>query len=172
VVAALRLEPLLAARAGGLSFGQRKRLAVAAALFRRPAWLLLDEPFAGLDPVAAGLVAQALGNLASDGAGIVVTGQDLRHVEDLVDEVVVIREGVVAFAGSLGELRSRRWVLPRSAYGALLLANFAYFPDGFAHPPIGVVPPPAPWVPWAVMLFWILFLGGLIGRVSRRQEID
>lgn len=107
VIAGLELEPLLPARAGGFSLGQRKRLAVAAALLRRPSWLLLDEPSVGLDSGAWGLVSRALRRLAAAGATIVVTGQDLKHLEELADGVVVIRDGAATFAGSLEELRQR-----------------------------------------------------------------
>jgi len=105
LAAELDLEPLLRVRADGFSFGQRKRLAVAAALLRRPSWLLLDEPSVGLDSRAWGLVSRALRSLAAEGAAIVVTGQDLKNLEDLADEIVVIRDGAAIFAGSLAELQ-------------------------------------------------------------------
>ena len=98
----LDLDPLLPVRADGLSFGQRKRLAVAAALLRRPAWLLLDEPSVGLDSEAWGRVSRALRRLAAEGTGVLVTGQDLKNLEDLADEIVVIRDGAAAFAGTPG----------------------------------------------------------------------
>ena len=105
VIAGLDLEPLLPGRSDGFSFGQRKRLAVAAALLRRPTWLLLDGPSVGLDSGAWGLVSRALRKLAAEGATIVVTGQDLKHLEELADGIVVIRDGAATFAGSLEQLR-------------------------------------------------------------------
>lgn len=107
ILSELDLDPLLPVRADGLSFGQRKRLAVAAALLRRPAWLLLDEPSVGLDSEAWGRVSRALRRLAAEGTGVLVTGQDLKNLEDLADEIVVIRDGAAAFAGTLADLRRR-----------------------------------------------------------------
>lgn len=103
----LAMEPLLRMRGDGFSFGQRKRLAVAAALLRRPSWLLLDEPSVGLDSGAWELVARALRRLAAEGAVIVVTGQDLRNLEELADEIVVIRDGTAVFSGSRTDLQRR-----------------------------------------------------------------
>ncbi|MBY6277504.1 ABC transporter ATP-binding protein [Symbiobacterium thermophilum] len=101
----LDLGSLLPLRADGLSFGQRKRLAVAAALLRRPSWLLLDEPSVGLDSGAWGAVAGTLRRLAAEGACIVVTGQDLKNLEELADQIVVIRDGAAVFAGTRAELQ-------------------------------------------------------------------
>lgn len=126
ILASLDLEQLLLARAGGYSFGQRKRLAVAAALLRRPTWLLLDEPSVGLDSGAWRLVAQALRKLAAGGATAVVTGQDLKNLEELADEIVVIRDGAAAYAGSLADLQRRHppKVRVRTSHAAQLKALF------------------------------------------------
>ncbi|MCB9565024.1 MAG: ABC transporter ATP-binding protein [Kofleriaceae bacterium] len=95
-------------RIAGWSTGQRKQLALARALLHEPELLLLDEPFAGLDPVAATEVRALLAGLARDGdRTVVLTTHDLAHVERACDHVVVAERGRVLAQGSLGELRAQ-----------------------------------------------------------------
>ena len=91
----------------GYSAGMRQRLGVAAALLRSPKVLLLDEPTSSLDPAAALEVRALVSDLAKQGAAIVLSSHDMAEVEELCDELTVINQGRVAYAGSVEELRLR-----------------------------------------------------------------
>jgi peptide/nickel transport system ATP-binding protein len=91
-------EQLLRRRACELSGGQRRRLALARALVREPALLLLDEPTGGLDALRARRVATELRALAARGTAIVLASHDLEHVGMVADAVVGIEHGHVAAA--------------------------------------------------------------------------
>jgi ABC-2 type transport system ATP-binding protein len=113
---ARRLEEML--RACGLwerrgdrvvtfSKGMRQKLAVARALLHRPRLVLLDEPFTGLDPVAAAELRASIVALAKEhGITVVLTTHDLAHVEKSCDRIAVLRAGRVVAAGTIEELRS------------------------------------------------------------------
>jgi peptide/nickel transport system ATP-binding protein len=89
-------EQLLRRRAYELSGGQRRRLALARALVRDPALLLLDEPTGGLDALRARRVAAELRALAARGTTIVLASHDLEHVGQVADAVIGIERGRVA----------------------------------------------------------------------------
>ena len=100
----------LADRAHGrleeLSHGNQQRLQLAAALVHSPELLVLDEPFAGLDPVGVGAMGEILASQAASGTAVVFSSHQLDLVEDLCDDVVIINEGAVALAGAVRELRT------------------------------------------------------------------
>ena len=100
----------LADRADGrleeLSHGNQQRLQLAAALVHTPELLVLDEPFAGLDPVGVGAMGEILASQAASGTAVVFSSHQLDLVEDLCDDVVIINEGAVALAGAVRELRT------------------------------------------------------------------
>jgi ABC-2 type transport system ATP-binding protein len=78
----------------GWSKGMRQKLAIARALMHRPELVLLDEPFSGLDPVAASELRATIVRLARvEGATVVMTTHDLAHVEKACDRVVVMKQG-------------------------------------------------------------------------------
>ncbi|MBW3085426.1 Tungstate uptake system ATP-binding protein TupC [Austwickia sp. TVS 96-490-7B] len=88
-----------------LSGGQRQRVAFAAALVGRPEVLFLDEPTAGLDPHARLDVYEIIRAERDRGAGIVVTTHSFEEAEELADHVVIVRDGTVAMAGRLDQIR-------------------------------------------------------------------
>lgn len=100
-------------RARHYSLGQRHRLAVAAALLRHPLYLFLDEPAVGLDIFSWELVRDSLRQLANEGATIILTGQDFEAIKQLVDRVVILKDGVAEFSGTVPELLER---FPPSVY--------------------------------------------------------
>jgi ABC-2 type transport system ATP-binding protein len=75
----------LGMRASAYSLGQRRRLAIAAALIRRPAYLFLDEPTIGLDPIAWNQTRACLERMRAEGTAVVLTGQDFAEIERLFD---------------------------------------------------------------------------------------
>jgi ABC-2 type transport system ATP-binding protein len=93
-------------KVGGFSLGMRQRLGLAAALMRRPAVLLLDEPANGLDPAGADELWQVVRELAADGTAVLLSSHDLMAIDEVCDEITVLREGQVAWSGAIGELRA------------------------------------------------------------------
>ena len=92
-------------RTGGYSLGMRQRLALAAALLGDPDVVLLDEPINGLDPEGIRWIRLLLRHLASEGKTVLLSSHLLSEVQQTVDDVVVIRRGELAFAGTLAELQ-------------------------------------------------------------------
>jgi ABC-2 type transport system ATP-binding protein len=91
----------------GFSTGMRQRLGLAAALISEPAVLIVDEPTSGLDPAAVRDVHALLLALAGAGRTVLISSHDLEEVERLCTDVTVLREGRVAYAGSIASLRER-----------------------------------------------------------------
>ncbi|MCY8378582.1 ABC transporter ATP-binding protein [Bacillus haynesii] len=105
VCAMLNLDKgLLKHKAKALSLGQRHRLAVAAALLRKPKYLFLDEPSIGLDPPSWQLVQTALKQMADRGCAILITGQNYDAMENLADNIAILQNGKLIFSGSIVKL--------------------------------------------------------------------
>jgi ABC-2 type transport system ATP-binding protein len=103
-----------------LSHGNQQRAQLAAALVHAPELLVLDEPFAGLDPIAVRVLAEVLRGEAARGAAVVFSSHQLELVEDICEEVVIIDHGRVVATGDVDELRrsSRRRRLTLELEGA------------------------------------------------------
>lgn len=96
-------------RVESLSLGNQQRVQLAAALIHRPDLLVLDEPFAGLDPVGVDALSGVLRYEARDrGVPVVFSSHQLELVERLCDRVVLIDHGRIVAAGAIEELRSSR----------------------------------------------------------------
>ena len=99
----------LADRAGAkveeLSHGNQQRAQLAAALVHTPELLVLDEPFAGLDPLAVRTLAQVLREEAARGASVLFSSHQLELVEDICEEVAIIDHGRIVASGDLAALR-------------------------------------------------------------------
>jgi len=93
-------------RLDALSHGNQQRVQLIAALVNDPDLLVLDEPFAGLDPIAMGRMAEILTEVAAAGATVLFSSHQLDLVEDLCDDVVIIDHGRIVLAGDLDELRA------------------------------------------------------------------
>jgi ABC-2 type transport system ATP-binding protein len=96
-----------------LSHGNQQRAQLAAALVHEPELLVLDEPFAGLDPLAVRTLAEVLRGEAARGAAVVFSSHQLELVEDICEEVVIIDHGRVVATGDVDALRRRsrrRWI--------------------------------------------------------------
>jgi ABC-2 type transport system ATP-binding protein len=94
-------------KVGGYSFGMRQRLGVAAALLREPRLLVLDEPANGLDPAGIRDMRALVKQLASSGLTVLLSSHDMDEVEEICDNVTIMRSGRVAFHGSIDALRSQ-----------------------------------------------------------------
>ncbi|CAA9369236.1 MAG: Efflux ABC transporter, ATP-binding protein [uncultured Nocardioides sp.] len=88
-----------------LSLGNQQRVQIVAAVLPRPAALVLDEPFSGLDPAAVDSMADLLRDYTRDGVPVLFSSHQLDLVERLCDRLVVLSSGRVVAAGSVGELR-------------------------------------------------------------------
>jgi ABC-2 type transport system ATP-binding protein len=101
----------LAARAGdrldALSHGNQQRVQLVAALVGEPDLLVLDEPFAGLDPIAMDAMGGLLSEVAAGGGTVLFSSHQLDLVEDLCHDVVIIDHGRIVLAGALTELRAK-----------------------------------------------------------------
>ena len=95
----LRKSPSIA-----LSGGERRRCEIARALASRPAFMLLDEPFAGIDPIAVGEIQQLVRHLTRRGLGVLITDHNVRETLSLVDRAYVIADGQVLTQGSPSEI--------------------------------------------------------------------
>jgi ABC-2 type transport system ATP-binding protein len=92
-------------RLEALSHGNQQRVQLIAALVNEPELLVLDEPFSGLDPIAMGVMADLLVEVAAGGATVLFSSHQLDLVEDLCEDVVIIDHGKVVLAGELSQLR-------------------------------------------------------------------
>jgi ABC-2 type transport system ATP-binding protein len=103
----LGLAALAERDAGGLSGGQRRRLAVALALAGNPEVLFLDEPTAGMDATARRGLLSDLRGFASAGGSVLLTTQQLAEAEEIATRIVILLRGRVLLEGSVAEIRSR-----------------------------------------------------------------
>jgi ABC-2 type transport system ATP-binding protein len=90
-----------------LSHGNQQRAQLAAALVHEPELLVLDEPFAGLDPVAVQTLAEVLRTEAERGAAVLFSSHQLDLVEDICEDVAIVDHGRVVVSGKLDALRRR-----------------------------------------------------------------
>ena len=95
----LRESPAMA-----LSGGERRRCEIARALAARPSIMLLDEPFAGIDPLSINDIRDLIKDLKRRGIGVLITDHNVRETLDIVDRACIIYGGQVLFAGSPEEL--------------------------------------------------------------------
>jgi len=95
----LRESPAMA-----LSGGERRRCEIARALAAKPSIMLLDEPFAGIDPLSINDIRELVRDLKSRGIGVLITDHNVRETLDIVDRACIIYGGQVLFAGSPQEL--------------------------------------------------------------------
>ncbi len=100
LLAQLSLSRVAKQRAYTLSGGERRKLEIARALVRRPAILMLDEPFSGVDPLAVNDIQEIIKGLRDRGLGIIVTDHNVRETLAIVDRAYLVCEGQVLREGS------------------------------------------------------------------------
>ena len=108
-----RLEELLSefsithirrAPAMALSGGERRRVEIARCLAADPKYLLLDEPFAGVDPIAVGEIRHLVHDLKSRGIGVLITDHNVRETLEIVDRAYILHDGRVLMTGTTDEI--------------------------------------------------------------------
>lgn len=98
------LTRLRSASAMALSGGERRRCEIARALAANPSIILLDEPFAGIDPISINDIRDLVKDLKTRGIGVLITDHNVRETLDIVDRACIIYGGQVLFAGSPDDL--------------------------------------------------------------------
>ncbi|SHK46682.1 LPS export ABC transporter ATP-binding protein [Thermocrinis minervae] len=97
-------------RAGRLSGGQKRRLEIARALIPEPKYVLLDEPFAGIDPIAVSDIKSLIFLLKSESIGVLVSDHNVRETIKIVDRVYVLSDGSILAEGSPQEVANNQKV--------------------------------------------------------------
>jgi lipopolysaccharide export system ATP-binding protein len=100
----LRIAHLRTAPAASLSGGERRRVEIARALAGEPSFMLLDEPFAGIDPLAIADIRDLIGYLKKRGIGVLITDHNVRETLEIIDRASIIHGGEVLFEGSPDEI--------------------------------------------------------------------
>jgi lipopolysaccharide export system ATP-binding protein len=100
----LHLTHLAKKQAQTLSGGERRRLEITRALVTKPSFLLLDEPFANIDPISIAEVQQLIKHLAAKNISILITDHNAREIFSVVHRSYIISEGKVALSGTVEEL--------------------------------------------------------------------
>ena len=95
----LRKSPSMA-----LSGGERRRVEIARSLASRPSFMLLDEPFAGIDPIAVGDIRALVRHLTERGIGVLITDHNVRETLDLVSRAYIIHDGMVLTHGTTDDI--------------------------------------------------------------------
>jgi lipopolysaccharide export system ATP-binding protein len=106
LLAELRVDHLKDAPAAALSGGERRRVEIARALATRPSFMLLDEPFAGIDPLAINDIRDLILFLKGRGLGILITDHNVRETLQIVDRASIMFDGEVLFEGTPNEVLS------------------------------------------------------------------
>jgi lipopolysaccharide export system ATP-binding protein len=98
-IARVRKTPTIA-----LSGGERRRVEIARALATRPSYMLLDEPFAGIDPIAVGDIQALVRHLTNRGIGVLITDHNVRETLGLTDRAYIIYSGEVLMEGRADDI--------------------------------------------------------------------
>ena len=91
-------------RASALSGGERRRVEIARCLATDPAFILLDEPFAGIDPISVNDIRTLVGHLKDRGIGVLITDHNVRETLEIIDRAYILHDGCVLMSGSPDEV--------------------------------------------------------------------
>ena len=106
LLAELDLTALAPYPAFTLSGGERRRLEITRALVTSPQYLLLDEPFTGIDPIAIGDIQEIVGRLRDRGIGILITDHNVRETLAITDRAYILYDGKILVSGTASEIAS------------------------------------------------------------------
>lgn len=98
------IEHLRRAPALALSGGERRRVEIARCLAANPKYLLLDEPFAGVDPISVGDIRHLVADLKKRGIGVLITDHNVRETLEIVDRAYILHDGKVLMSGTPDEV--------------------------------------------------------------------
>jgi lipopolysaccharide export system ATP-binding protein len=100
----LNIKHLRHSKAFALSGGERRRLEITRALVTQPKFMMLDEPFAGVDPLAVHDIQQIVANLRNRGIGVLISDHNVEQTLDIVDRAYIMFDGQVQVSGSVRDL--------------------------------------------------------------------
>jgi lipopolysaccharide export system ATP-binding protein len=106
LLAELGLTPLASSAAYTLSGGERRRVEITRALVVSPKFILLDEPFAGIDPIAVADIQKIIFHLKNRGIGVLITDHNVRETLKITDRAYIVRDGVIFRSGTPDSLAS------------------------------------------------------------------
>lgn len=101
---AFNIEPIRARKGVSLSGGERRRVEIARALVKSPKFILLDEPFAGVDPLAVIDIQKIIEKLKTMGIGVLITDHNVRETLSVCDQAYVIKSGTLLANGNASEI--------------------------------------------------------------------
>ncbi|MFZ2620506.1 MAG: LPS export ABC transporter ATP-binding protein [Alphaproteobacteria bacterium] len=104
LIAEFGLEKVRTSPAPALSGGERRRVEIARALAARPSYILLDEPFAGVDPIAVNDVRHLVMNLKNRGLGVLITDHNVRETLEIVDRACILHDGRLLTHGTPADI--------------------------------------------------------------------
>ncbi len=96
----LKISHIARSKGHMVSGGERRRVEIARALVREPSFLLLDEPFAGIDPIAVGNIQEIIGRLTRRGIGVLISDHNVRETLAITDRSYIIHQGKILVAGA------------------------------------------------------------------------
>ena len=100
LIAEFHIEHIRKSIGSALSGGERRRVEIARALATNPAFILLDEPFAGIDPIAVADIQAMVAHLAQRGIGVLITDHNVRETLSIVDHAYILNNGEILVAGN------------------------------------------------------------------------
>ena len=106
----LNIEPIRLRKGVSLSGGERRRCEIARSLIIKPKFLLLDEPFAGVDPIAVSDIQSIVRDLKKLGIGVLITDHNVRETLAICDRAYVIKDGSLLASGSANEVANNKLV--------------------------------------------------------------
>lgn len=106
----LNIEPIRLRKGVSLSGGERRRCEIARSLIIKPKFLLLDEPFAGVDPIAVSDIQNIVRDLKKLGIGVLITDHNVRETLAICDRAYVIKDGSLLASGSASEVANNKLV--------------------------------------------------------------
>jgi lipopolysaccharide export system ATP-binding protein len=104
LLAEFSISHLRRTNAQALSGGERRRVEIARALASQPSFILLDEPLAGIDPVAVGEIRDLVSHLKDRGIGVLITDHNVREALEIIDRAYILHEGQVLMEGPPSEI--------------------------------------------------------------------
>ncbi len=104
LLAELNLTPIAQSMAHSLSGGERRRVEITRALVMSPMFILLDEPFAGIDPIAVTDIQEIIFHLKERGIGVLITDHNVRETLKITDRTYIVHDGVLFKSGTPSEL--------------------------------------------------------------------